>query len=155
MTPEITLTDTPDPSIRGWILDSLVRFNEEKAGPHEFRPLAVLVNDPEQDRLLAGLWGSTYWGWLYVELLFVSEAVRGQGFGTRLLRAAEAEAITRGCGAVWLDTFSFQARGFYERLGYSVFGTLEGYPPGHRRHYLYKRWDGSTAPAGSNQAPQR
>jgi GNAT superfamily N-acetyltransferase len=150
MTPEVTLTDTPDPSIRGWILDSLVRFNEERAGPHEFRPLAVLINDPEQDRLLGGLWGSTYWGWLYVELFFVSEALRGQGFGTRLLGAAEDEAIARGCRAALLDTFSFQARGFYERLGYSVFATLEDYPPGHRRHYLCKRLD-----AGSNLSLQR
>jgi GNAT superfamily N-acetyltransferase len=147
MTAQVTLTDTPDPSIRGWILDQLIRFNEERAGSHTFRPLAVLINDPEQDRLLGGLWGSTYWQWLYVELFFVSEALRGQGFGTRLLRAAEDEAIARGCRAVWLDTFSFQARGFYERLGYSVFGTLEDYPPGHHRYYLCKRLDAGSKPS--------
>ena len=54
------------------------------------------------------------------------------------MEQAEREAIRRGCRTIWLDTFTFQARGFYERLGYSVFGTLEDYPPGHSRFFLKK-----------------
>lgn len=54
------------------------------------------------------------------------------------MRLAEEEAVRRGCLGAWLDTFSFQARGFYERLGYSVFGVIEGYPPGHSRFFLKK-----------------
>jgi ribosomal protein S18 acetylase RimI-like enzyme len=54
------------------------------------------------------------------------------------MNEAEAEAIHRGCRGAWLDTFSFQARGFYERLGYSIFGTIENFPPGHRRFFLKK-----------------
>jgi GNAT superfamily N-acetyltransferase len=52
---------------------------------------------------------------------------------------AEAEALRRGCHAASLDTYSFQARGFYERLGYSVFGIIDDCPPGHSRIYLIKR----------------
>jgi hypothetical protein len=55
-----------------------------------------------------------------------------------VLLQAEQEAITRGCRGAWLDTFSFQARGFYERLGYAVFGTLDDYPPGQNRIFLHK-----------------
>ena len=76
---------------------------------------------------------------LHVTLLFVPASLRGAGVGRTLMMEAEAEAMRRGCSAVSLDTFSFQARGFYEKLGYSVFGTLEDYPQGHRRFYLTKR----------------
>ncbi len=76
---------------------------------------------------------------LFVELLFVPDSMRRAGIGRQVLRAAEEEAARRGCVGVWLDTFSFQARGFYERLGYTVFGTLDDYPPGHNRFFLEKR----------------
>jgi GNAT superfamily N-acetyltransferase len=102
------------------------------------RPLAVLLQDPAGADI-GGLWGRTARGWLHMDTPFVPDALRGAGLGSRLVRMAEAEAERRGNRGAWLDTFSFQARGFYERLGYSVFGTLEDYPPGHRRHYLCKR----------------
>lgn len=66
------------------------------------------------------------------------ETLRGSGLGASLMRRAEEEAVRRGCRGAWLDTFSFQARGFYERLGYTVFGTIQDYPPGHRRHFMQK-----------------
>jgi GNAT superfamily N-acetyltransferase len=74
----------------------------------------------------------------YVELLFVPESLRRGGLGRRLMRDAEEEAVRRGCRGAWLDTFSFQARGFYERLGYAAFGFIEDYPPGHSRIFLKK-----------------
>lgn len=67
------------------------------------------------------------------------ELIRGQGVGRQLLGRAEAEAAARGCRNAHLDTFSFQARGFYESLGYEVFGALGDYPPGHSRYFLHKR----------------
>jgi ribosomal protein S18 acetylase RimI-like enzyme len=72
--------------------------------------------------------------------------MRGAGAGRRLMMEAEAEALRRGCCAAELDTFSFQARGFYERLGYSVFGALEDYAPGQSRFYMRKRLDGGAPP---------
>ena len=89
-----------------------------------------------------GLWGVSYFRWLFVENFVLPEALRGQGLGTRLMREAEAVALARGCLGVWLDTFTFQARGFYEKLGYRVFGAIDDYPPGHRRFFLAKRLDG-------------
>ena len=84
------------------------------------------------------LFRSTAFGWLYIELLFIPEDRRAGGLGTRLMRRAEEEAIKRGCHHAWLDTFNFQARGFYEKLGYRVFGTLENYPVGHSRLFMTK-----------------
>jgi GNAT superfamily N-acetyltransferase len=71
-------------------------------------------------------------------LVYLPEDLRGAGLGRQLMEQAEQEAIHRGCHIIWLDTFTFQARGFYERLGYTVFGTLEDYPPGHSRFFLRK-----------------
>ena len=55
------------------------------------------------------------------------------------MQAAEEVARERGCIGMWLDTFSFQARGFYVKPGFTVFGTIDDYPIGHRRFYLSKR----------------
>ena len=73
-----------------------------------------------------------------VELLFVPESLRGQGIGAQLMERAETEGRRRGCGNAWLDTFEFQARGFYERLGYRCFGELANYPPGFSRFFMTK-----------------
>ena len=73
-----------------------------------------------------------------MELLAVPESMRGQGIGTELMRRAEREAVVRGCRNAWLDTFEFQARPFYEKLGYTCFGELADYPPGFSRYFLRK-----------------
>jgi hypothetical protein len=59
------------------------------------------------------------------------------------MQQAEDEARQRLCLGAWLDTFSFQARGFYERLGYTVFGTINDFPPGHSRIFMKKRFASS------------
>ena len=66
------------------------------------------------------------------------ESARGRGLGRTLMRQAEDVALRRGCHGAWLDTFSFQARGFYEKLGYTVFGSIDDYPPGHSRFFMKK-----------------
>jgi len=86
---------------------------------------------------------------LFVELLFVPESLRGQGIGTDLIRRAESEAIARGCHSVWLDTFEFQARGFYERLGCTCFGELKQYPVGSR-YFMSKQLTPNLQPLTSN-----
>ena len=69
---------------------------------------------------------------------WVTPARRGAGLGARLLAAAEREALARGCHVAWLATYDFQARAFYERRGYRMFGELQGFPRGHARHYMVK-----------------
>jgi GNAT superfamily N-acetyltransferase len=139
MTPDIVLTDSPSAADREAVLKGLIRFNEAAAGPINWRPLAVLVKDPATGQTLGGLTGGSFHGWLFIELFWLPEALRRGGLGTRLIRQAEDEAARRGCLGVWLDTYSFQARGFYEKLGYRLFGTLDDAPPGHQRFYLQKR----------------
>ncbi len=140
MIPKITLTDAPTPEMRKAIVEPLVEFNHSRIGkPETYRPLAILLSEPGSDEIMGGLHGVTAFSYLWIDLLFVPESMRGTGIGRKLMAEAEGEAVRRGCHAAALDTFSFQARGFYERLGYSVFGTLDDCPPGHRRFYLTKR----------------
>lgn len=110
------------------------------AGSFEKVPLGIYARD-DSGKIVGGLTGYTLWTWLHVRLLAVSPEGRGKGLGTDLLTRAEAEARKRGCKNAFLDTFSFQARPFYEKMGYSVFGELPDFPPGHSRYYLRKELD--------------
>lgn len=102
-----------------------------------FQPIAVLARD-RQAALVAGAVGTINWNWLHIGLLWVSESLRHTGLGSRLIAEIEHAAMQHGCTRAHLDTFSYQARPFYERHGYRVFGTLEDYPPGHQRFFMEK-----------------
>jgi GNAT superfamily N-acetyltransferase len=86
---------------------------------------------------VSGFWGTV--GWLYVDQLWVSETHRGKGIGKHLMELIETEAVRCGCVNAYLYTMTFQAPDFYKRLGYTVFGELEDFPPGHSRLFLRKR----------------
>jgi GNAT superfamily N-acetyltransferase len=138
--PKIAMTDAPTPEMWNAIVGPLVQFNMARIGRTEiYCPLVITLSDPATDEIIGGLYGGTLWDYLRVDLLFVPEGLRGCGIGRQLMTKAEAEAVRRGCHGASLDTYSFQARGFYERLGYAVFGIIEQCPPGHRRFYLSKR----------------
>ena len=134
---EIVLDTSPAEADRKAIQDALVAFNRSKTTLRDYRDVAVLVRD-EAGATIGGLSGYTSYRWMFIELLFVPEHLRGQNIGTRLMAQAEAHARSLGLVGIWLDTFSFQARPFYEKLGYSVFGTIEDYPPGGARYFLSK-----------------
>jgi GNAT superfamily N-acetyltransferase len=72
-------------------------------------------------------------------LVITPDDARGQGLGTDLMAQAEAEAVRQGCRDIWLDTFAFQARSFYERLGFEVFGQIDGPPPAFPRVFMKKQ----------------
>lgn len=98
-------------------------------------------SDDGAERVVGGLIGSTNWNWLSIKYLWVDEALRGKGVGKQLVEAAEARAKEqRGCIGAHVDTHSFQAKGFYIKLGFEVFGEIDDYPIGHTRIYLKKRF---------------
>ena len=116
----------------------LVRFNREQAGPLNYTCTVLGVRDG-RGRLLGGLILQSYWLESYIELLWLSKRIRGTGFGSRLIAEAERRARRRGSRLVHLNTYSFQAPGFYERLGYRRFGGILGSPRGKSRHFYVKR----------------
>lgn len=115
----------------------LTDFNTQQAGDDKGRNLCFVLQTPEW-KIVGGVIGATYWDWLYINLMWVREDLRGQGFGRQLLEKAEAEARQRGAKRAYLDTFSFQAPAFYKKLGYEEFGRLEDFPVGHTRYFLVK-----------------
>jgi ribosomal protein S18 acetylase RimI-like enzyme len=106
-------------------------------GALEAHDLGIFLK--ENDQMIAGLYGQSYWDWLYVKYLWVAEEYQHQGLGTKLMTLAEAEASKRGCVGIHLNTFSFQGLEFYQKLGYTVFGEIDDHPQGEKRIYLLKR----------------
>jgi GNAT superfamily N-acetyltransferase len=139
--PDFTVAAAPTDADRAAILAALVTANDAAAGrPSGYRPVALLCKDAD-GAVTGGLWARITYDWMFLELLVVPAALRGQGLGRRLLAAAEQQARAAGCRGVWLDTFSFQAPAFYRKLGYSEFGVIEGHPVGGRRHFFMKTLD--------------
>ncbi|NUO62009.1 MAG: GNAT family N-acetyltransferase [Gemmatimonadaceae bacterium] len=133
----LTLDLSPKPSDEQVIFAGLRAFNVAVIGdPHE-SPVDVFARD-ENGRVIGGLVGHIKWRWLYVAKLWLPDGLRGTGVGTEIMRMAEEHAWKEGCLGVHLDTFEYQALPFYQKLGYELFGTLEGYPPGYRQYYLKK-----------------
>jgi GNAT superfamily N-acetyltransferase len=137
--PKMTLTDSPDDPTLETISRLLSEFNERSSGrANDYCPLTIVLSDPDTQETVGGLVGWTSFSYLYVNLLYLPDTLRSAGLGSQMMALAEEEAARRGCHGAWLDTFSFQARGFYERLGYTLFGAIEDYPPGHSRYFLKK-----------------
>ena len=140
--PSITVEQTREETDLDAIRKGMRRYTEQHVPWETYEELTIALRDHE-GKFLGGALGEAGRGWLKVSVLWVHENVRGQGYGRQLMRALESEAVKRGCREAYLDTFSYQAKPFYERLGYTVFGTLEDYPLGHCRYYMRKRLDGA------------
>jgi GNAT superfamily N-acetyltransferase len=120
-----------------FVRDSLALYNVAVTGDSYYSPLAIFLKD-ERNAVLGGVLGHVWGGWLDLDTLWVTEPFRGQGYGSRLLRAAEDEARMQGCHGVFLTSFSFQAPAFYEKFGYEVVAEIPDYPKGHSYHVLKK-----------------
>ena len=108
-----------------------------------YRPYSILLSDEPGGPVTGGLYGYVLFEWLFIQFVSVPETLRGQGVGSQLMGQAEAWARAEGLGGLWLDTFAFQARPFYEKLGYSVFGEITDHPRGSSRYFLKKQLHGT------------
>jgi GNAT superfamily N-acetyltransferase len=119
------------------IWNHLYQFNMQFTEEDQHTLLGVFARK-ETSELIGGLLGETFWGWLHINILWVHENHRRIGVGKQLIARAEAEAVRRGCRHAYVDTLDFQAPNYYTKLGYSVWGTLDDFPPGHRRIFFKK-----------------
>jgi len=132
---EIIYVDNPAWEIIG---GGITDYNTQQAGDDQGKNLCFVLRSSDQ-KIVGGVIGATYWDWLYINLMWITEELRGRGYGQQLLMLAEEEGRKRGAKQVYLDTFSFQAPGFYKKYGYEVFGKLHDFPPGHQRYFLTKQ----------------
>jgi GNAT superfamily N-acetyltransferase len=126
------------PVVSRELWSGLVRFNRTQAGPLRYSRIVLSARNAK-GKLLGGLILQSYWRESYIELLWLSARARGTGIGSGLIEEAERRARTRGSRLIHLNTFSFQAPGFYEKQGYRRFGAMSGSPKGHSRHFYVKR----------------
>jgi ribosomal protein S18 acetylase RimI-like enzyme len=138
MTQNLQIEDHPAPQDVDFLDDQINHYNLAVTGINDWRALAIFVRDTAGE-IVAGVAGGTWAGYLEIKSLWVREDQRGQGLGSRLLLAAEREALARDCDRVLLDTHDFQAIEFYKRLGYEVFGEFDGIGGRYTRYYLRKR----------------
>ncbi len=117
-------------SLKQVVTDHLDSYNIGVTGFTEYSPVNLFLRD-QADEVVGGLLAAVWGGVLYIRILWVAQALRGRGHGRRLLEAAERRAFERGCHRVYLDTFSFQAPGFYEKQGYEIYARADDWPVGH------------------------
>lgn len=133
---EIAYVENPDEAW-GIIGRGINDYNNRQAGDQNTQIVCFVLQGPDQE-IAGGVIAQIYWDWLYVDLMWMKEGLRRRGYGHRLLTQVEDEARRRGAKHAFLDTFSFQAPGFYEKHGYHIFGEINNFPNGHQRYFFTK-----------------
>ncbi|HYD82235.1 MAG TPA: GNAT family N-acetyltransferase [Paucimonas sp.] len=135
---EIEITGEKKPELVNALIDGVRAYNNAVAGETQSQPLSAFAW--ENGELIGGVSGRTIYGHFLIEVVWVHEKKRRTGLGRRLMLAAETEAKKRGCAAAQVDTLSFQGIDFYPRLGFEIVGKIAGFPPGHDRYFMLKRY---------------
>ena len=133
---KITAVGRIDAKTHKAVFRGLRTFNAKFAA-RQFREFSVCAK--EDGKIVGGATGSSKFDWLHVQLLWVDPTCRGKDIGTKVMKRVERIAKKRTCAGIHLETFSFQALGFYKKLGYTVFGFLPDRPRGHKQYFLLKR----------------
>ena len=124
-----------------FVIDKLVEYNLSKVKStqeNDFLNINKVVEDVDGN-IIAGILSKMYcWKCLYIDVLWVKDEYRKDGLGSKLLKEIENIAMKNGCNLIHLDTFDFQAKDFYLKHGYEVFGVLDECPKDHKRYYLKK-----------------
>ncbi|UFT98342.1 GNAT family N-acetyltransferase [Radiobacillus kanasensis] len=124
-----------------YIRKKLIEYNMEKLTDEVKTPLEKVsfVIKNEKSETVGGITGTMFWHHLHIDFLWVSDEVRGKGYGSELIEHIEFFAKENNCRLLLLDTFSFQAPDFYQKLGFDVVGVVEDHPKGHSQYFLQKR----------------
>ena len=127
----------PDDDLAQFLEDNVVAHSFARTGVSEWHPVGFFLRNPRGE-WLGGCTGYIWGGWLQIRWLWVTEGLRAQGWGGRLMEAAETMGRDRGAQSSTLETHSPEALVFYRARGYEQFGVLPDYPPGHSKFFLRK-----------------
>jgi len=129
--------DNMDKAEADYVTRELIRFADQFTEPRNYREFGLALRDDEGN-VVGGIMGNAVWDWLQISALWVSENLRGKGFGHQLLERAEQWASAQGCRFSRLSTFEFEAKGFYEAHGYEIYAKTDDFPAGHTQYHLAK-----------------
>lgn len=133
----IEILDAPEQSVIDFLDKKIAEFNWANWEVDQRLPLAVQIKNPQGD-IIAGAAGRSFGDWLLLNTLWVSEELRGQHVGSKLLQQFEASGKQRGCNKCLLDTLNFQAMPFYQKHGYETQWIQQGYPQTGCKYYMTK-----------------
>ena len=131
------LDEQPEPDDLRRVVDGVRTYNKAVTGNERPRAVACFLKD-EQGRIVGGAHGDLWGASVHIAAMWVDDNYRGQGYGSKLLTKVEEYAASHGHRLAYLETTSFQARPFYEGLGYTVFGELPGVAEGVTLYFLRK-----------------
>ena len=134
----IEVIENPEAELIALLDKKIADFNWAHWEVSERKAIAVKISD-DNGQVIAGAAGRTFGDWLMINTLWVSETLRGQNVGSKILQQIELAAQARGCNKALLDTLNFQAKPFYEKHGYQVQWTQQGYPKTGCRYYMMKQ----------------
>jgi len=132
--------DDPDPADGETLLNLLDDDSKLKTTYIERGDFAVLLRDQVSGKVVGGVWGEDDYGWAFICYLVVPKSMQGRGLGTRLMTMAENIARDRGAVGMWLYTYEFQAKDFYQKIGFELFGSLDPGPGAIGQHFLRKKF---------------
>jgi ribosomal protein S18 acetylase RimI-like enzyme len=133
----IEILDEPEQGLIDFLDQKIAEFNWARWEVSERKPLAIQIKD-DQGNIIAGSSARTFGNWLQINTLWVSETLRGQAIGCKILSELESAAIARGCTLSMLDTLNFQAMPFYEKYGYQTQWVQERYPKTGCKYFMVK-----------------
>lgn len=137
----IEITTQPDQGAAQALQQGIIDFNRAKIPdlePHENEVKFFVFVSDKSEEIIGGIRATCFWNTLHIELFWLSEKCRGKGIGKKLIDAAEGFAKENTCDKAFVETTSWQAKPFYEKMGYHLMATLNGRPKGHASHYLTK-----------------
>ncbi len=139
---DIEVTSTPERDDLAVLSRGIQSYNQrflpDEVALEADNYFAVFARDAH-GQVCGGIRANAFWDYCIIELLWLADNCRGHGVGRQLLEAAEAHALAQGFSAVRVETLDFQAKPFYEKLGYTVYGELADHPKGHTTYCLVKR----------------
>jgi GNAT superfamily N-acetyltransferase len=118
--------------------DGMLSYHAKQGHPRTSEIINIFLKD-ESKKVHGGIIVTVLWNGMEINSLWVEETLRGQGWGKKLMEAAENEGRLRGCTIIYTNTFTWQAPEFYEKLGYKPYGKLDNFPPGSTLTYYYKK----------------
>lgn len=133
----VSTVGEPNPNDKKVLVEGLLSHHASQGHPRKSEIFSIVIKD-KHDRVVGGVIVSFLWNGMEIQSLWVDKSIRKHGWASKLMRFVEAEAIKRGCTIAYTNTFSWQAGAFYEKLGYTLYGKLDGFPEGNSLSYFRK-----------------